>query len=164
MAGQSRVSGIRGMTKLRRILMRAPEGAGDEIKDEVRHFAELVQKTAAYSATTGKMASRRYAMAIDTKVSRGGFSADVGIVTAAGRKRAWFGHFIEWGTKAGLRQWKGKAKRAYTGRRTGSFFHPGTPARPVLLPAFEMNKPDVEPRIKRAIDNVLANLSKGPIE
>lgn len=158
---RKRWSGIKGMTKLRRILMRTPPDAGDAIKVEIKKFAQLVERTAAYSANTGDMASRRYAMAIGTKISRAGFSADVGLVTESGRKSAWFAHFIEYGTKAGWREWKGKTKRAMR-RRTGRFFHPGTPARPVLIPSFELHKPEMAPRIKRAIDSVLVNVSKGP--
>lgn len=158
---RKRWSGIKGMTKLRRILMRTPPEAGEVIKAEVKKFAELVERTAAYSANTGPMASRRYAMNIGTKISRAGFSADVGLVNAKAQREAWFAHFIEYGTKAGWREWKGKTRRTMR-RRTGRFFHPGTPARPVLIPSFERHKPDMEPRIRKAIDTVLANLAKGP--
>lgn len=160
---RKRFSGVGGMTKLRRVLMRTPPDAGEALKMEVARFSKMVEQTARRSAVGGKMASVRYAASIETKISRAGYSADVGLVTEAGRKRAWFGHFIEWGTKAGQRVWKGKTKRVMR-RRTGSFFHPGTPARPVLLPAFELHKPSVEPRIKVAIDKVLDNLSRGPAD
>jgi hypothetical protein len=144
------------MTKLRRILLRAPKDAGNAIKVEVAEFAKRVESQARRNAGTGNMASMRYSRAIGTKIGRAGFSADVGLVSAAARKSAWFAHFIEYGTKAGTRSWKGKKRRA------GSMKHPGTTAHPVIMPAFEHERPGMEPRIRAAITRVLNELSSGP--
>jgi HK97 gp10 family phage protein len=155
-----RLRGLMGMNNLRRIMGKMPPEIAQETKALVLEMATKVEATARANALSGDMASQRYARSISKKISRAGFSAKVGVRTNTEQKRAWFAHFIEWGTAAGTREWKGQAAKWRKMRReTGSFKHPGTPARPVLLPAFEAHRAEFMPRITRAIQTALQRLA-----
>lgn len=154
-----RLRGLRGMTPLRRLLGRIERDSTAELKEHISRFAKAVENTASARAASGRMGSHRYSIGISSAVSRGGFSADVGLRTPTARKRAWFAHFIEWGTKAGFRRWKLRRSRARSKKK--GYEHPGTPAMPVLLPAFEQHRPKFEPGIAAAVRKIINDASIG---
>lgn len=152
-AGKSQYRGLKGQNRLRKILGRMPETASAEVKTLVAEMAQEVLNDARLYAGRGSMASKRYAAALGRRRSRSGFTADVGLLTKTAKKKAWFAHFIEFGTRAGVRVWRGKRK--------GSMKHPGTPRRPVLKPAFEIERVRYLPRFSAAIDDALRRTAAG---
>jgi hypothetical protein len=144
-----RRSRVRGLSKLRRKLRRFPQGAQDLVRAEVELAADLVLAEA-----KGRVISRRVRDNLSIRLGRDGFSAEIGLRGKRARRRAWFAHFIEFGTAPhALTSRRGAAGKAGKG---GGGMHPGTPARPFLFPALEANRARfyrrVEIAINRAID------------
>lgn len=136
-----------GVSRLRRLLRRLPEELTDGIKTAIREGAEAIHHDALTMVPkdTGNLAA-----GIDYRISRDGFSADVGIVTGKGKRRMrlrrslFYGHFVERGTK-------------------GSPDHniPPQPARPFLQPAFDMNRDWIMGRLSQAITRALNEAASG---
>lgn len=131
---------IEGMPLLRKKLRRADDEARKEVRTEVAALARLTRDYArGHVAST----SSNVASAISDRVARDGMGASVGLLTRAARRRAWYAHFIEWGTRPS--------------RKTR---HPGLPARPFLTPAWEQARTEVGPRVRNAVNNMILTLAR----
>lgn len=133
-------SRIEGMTRTRSVLRRAGDDVRSEVKKEVSGLARLTRD---YARGYAAPVSSNVASAISDRVDKDGMGASVGILTRAARKRAWYAHFIEWGTRPS--------------RKTK---HPGLPKRPFLMPAWELAKSKFEPRIRSAVNKAIDRLAK----
>lgn len=140
-----RSRGLKNVSRLRQKLRRFPNDVTDEIKDEVRGFAADVEASMKFRAASS---SRRVVDSISKAIGADGMSAKIGIRGKRARARAWFAHFIEFGTAPHS-----------LGSRGGA--HPGTAARPFMEPSFEENRVHYQPRIRRAIDAAIAKVSRG---
>jgi HK97 gp10 family phage protein len=149
--GGRRRKKVQGETALRGVLRGLPDQLSDAIKREIREAAELVHYEALKRIpnehqnpySTGELSSK-FKVVID----RGGLRARVG---SFGRNRARHSHFVEFGTAAGTRK----------DRYGNSYQHPGTPAKPFLLPAYQLTRVANYARIKAAVVAALDAASRG---
>lgn len=127
MAKTSKRRYVKGGARLRRTLRSLPEDIGSEVATVIRQVSELVvadAKAGAPLGDTGKLkTSLRYA------VTKDGLSSRIG--SFGGKyQRAYHAALVEFGSAPGLR--KSAAGRYYD--------HPGTRAKPYLLPAWNRHK------------------------
>lgn len=150
-SGRPRRSTVVGETSLRRVLRNLPDDLAAAVKKEIREAAELVHFEAlklvpnehANPYSTGELSSK-----LKVVIDKGGFRARVG---SFGRNRARHAHLVEFGTAAGPRA--SKAGTTYT--------HPGSVARPFLLPAYRIHRQANYARIKAAVIAALDAASRG---
>lgn len=161
----ARKSGLQGLGRLRRKLRRLPEAATAALKAVIAEEAEFVQyeQLRRVPVNTGNLAS-----AIEIRISRDGLTATIGV--GARTKRAarlgWYAHLVEFGTAPHrIRARRGGAGvladgETVFGRHAN---HPGTPARPFVLPALKENQGDVLRRIDHAVDAALRRVAELPV-
>jgi hypothetical protein len=149
--GRGRKRRVQGETTLRSVLRNLPDALTEGIRKEIREAAELVHFEAMKRIpnehqnpySTGDLSSK-FRGAID----KGGLRARVGTF---GRNRARHAHLVEFGTAAGTRK----------DRYGNSYQHPGTPAHPYLVPAYQLHRVENFRRIKRAVVAALEAASRG---
>lgn len=122
-----------GGLNVRRFLRQADENITASVKAELADFAEAVRLDAAKTAGT---VSRTLAQNIEARGSRNGLRVRVGIITKRARREAYFARWVEFGTKP---------------HAIGKGMHPGTKARPYLIPAFKINARYFRPRLAEKI-------------
>lgn len=124
-------SRVRGVNKLRRTLKRMGPEATAEVREALADGAEKILQSAKdrVPVDTGNLQQL-----LSAKSSGDGMSARIGLRGKRANRRAFYGRFIEFGTKI----------RA---------------ARPFLVPAFEQNKDGIVARLRVALDRVLTRIS-----
>ncbi|WP_296988196.1 HK97-gp10 family putative phage morphogenesis protein [Thalassospira sp. UBA1131] len=129
-----RGSGLRGVNNFRRLLRRLPDEVSQEVRDEVREAAELIEYDAKrlVHKDSGDLAA-----SISHKLGRDKMSAQIGF--SSKWKRLW--------RQAG---WRAAFEELGTSRQR---------AHPFLFPAWEMNRADITKRIAKAINNTLDRLA-----
>lgn len=147
---RSRVAGAR---KLRMTLQRLPREITAEIPKAMEQGVKLVQRDAIELAPYAHLKEAMARKAAIGKKSNG-FKWEFGFRTKKLKQLGWDAHFVEGGTKPGVRVAKrGKTKKFYG--RFEQINHPGTRARPFMLPALEMNRTEMrrlrDTAIKRAL-------------
>lgn len=139
-------SSVRGAAKLKRTLRRITADVTQEITEALVEAGDQISSAAKQAAPvrSGKLkTSIRYAVAKD------GLSVRVGSFGGKSQ-RAYHAALVEFGTAPGPR----KAKDGT------SYQHPGSPARPWLLPAWERYKRGAFAKIKQATVNALETASR----
>ena len=82
--------------KVRRTLRKLEPEITEELKDIVQTTADLVENNAKQNAPVDTGNLRKY---ITAKVGRDGLTAQVGIRGKRARKKAFYAHFVEFGTR-----------------------------------------------------------------
>jgi len=158
-------SRVVGGPKLRQKLKRAPETIRAGVAAAIEESIKDVQRRAVALAPvdTGNLRdtlASKQAVGIKDK----GMRAEFGLRTKSVRKRAYYAHFIEFGTKgykAGdLRHNKTSAKgrKYYTKVKSDV---PARPAQPFMRPAFEMARPGIRLRIRKALGDAAKRAEAG---
>ena len=153
----ARKSGLSGMSNLRRVLRRLPKEATGDVRIAIEHGANLILRDA-----RGRVAgvSKRVSSNLSVKLSTDKFTARVGLQGKRAKKRAFMGKWIEYGTaphslKSGSRLAQEKRRRSAAAGTGRGGWHPGTPARPFMIPAYESNKQKLIAMIRAAVDRSL---------
>ena len=97
---ETKVSRVKGARKLRRMLQRLDPEITKEVKAVLRKGAEMIQRDAVALAPV-RDGNLRAALA-DPKaigVKSNGFKVEVGIRLKRQKRKAWYAHFVEFGTK-----------------------------------------------------------------
>lgn len=134
--------GLAGVAKLRRTLRRIGDDASTEIRPIITEAAAAVHADmlALVPKDSGDLAAL-----LDRAVSRDGFTARIGLLTARARRLGFYARFLEGGTK-------GDPARNV----------PAQAARPFMQPALDLNRSWLVRNIDRAIARVLARAAGGP--
>lgn len=158
-------SRITGFPKLRQKLKRAPETIRAGVARAIEESIKDVQRRAVALAPvdTGNLRdtlASKQAIGFKEK----GMRAEFGLRTKATRKRAYYAHFVEFGTKgykAGdLRNNKtsAKGKKYYTKVKKDV---PARPAQPFMRPAFDAARPGIRLRIRKALGEAARKAQAG---
>lgn len=152
-----RRSGLKDVSRLRRVLRRMPEEVTQGVRDEMKWVASEVEREAKARAPvrTGSLRD-----AIRIKVRRDGLAFYIGIVGRRAKKKAWYAHFVEFGTR-GYRA--GDIRHARNSKTTKHIQKDvsAQPARPFLFPAFESRRTEFSGRVSRSVDLALARAISG---
>jgi HK97 gp10 family phage protein len=145
--------------RLSRLLRRLPDDVREPIKEAIAEGAQKV-----LLAAKEKVPKKTWTLhnAITGKLSRSGLSAEVGILTKTAKRKAYYAHFVEFGTagyKAGDKRYYKSKGKVYS--RTVKRNVSAQPARPFLHPALEENKADIIKEIDTAVNSALQKASKG---
>ncbi|KKJ75444.1 hypothetical protein WH95_18560 [Kiloniella litopenaei] len=149
----------RQAAKLRRLLQRAPEEITKEVKEALVEAAQTVQADAIKRAPYPEL-KRALADKQAIGIQSNGFKVVMGFRTKSQLKRndvdyepAW----VEYGTKPhSLKRRsfvKGKQIRVGSGGQ-----HPGTPARPFMTPAAEINRKENRRRVGDAVNKAVKRM------
>ena len=143
MTAKARQHNKREAARVRRFLQRAPGDIADGVKDALLESAETVRADAIKLADSVRV-KQALADPRAIGVTSNGFRVEFGIRTKPQKKFAWFAHFLEWGTrphslkKGSRRGGHGRGADRLAGQSGG--WHPGSPAKPFMTPAAEMNR------------------------
>lgn len=151
---------FRGRNRVRRVLARIPEEFRAEIAQSIERTAKAIVEDAKarVPVETGTLKA-----AMDYRVAKNGLTATLGIRRKTAKRDAFYGHMVEFGTRA--HQVKVKSKRILMDGKAGKVFGarvtiPALPARPFLTPAFEAAKPAGVADIRAAVKSALTKASK----
>lgn len=165
-------SRVYGVPKLRRTLRRLPEEIAIEVRKEVKENAEEVLADMRSEAPHSSVREN-----LSVKISRDGFTAQVGLIGKRANKRGFLGRIFEFGAKAHVisprkgKQWRRRTKGGGTvlvdaqmvtseGKFVGkSANHPGMGARPWFFAPFRRKKPQIIAEIKKAIGKAMKRAS-----
>lgn len=152
--------------RLRRTLQRLPLELTAENKKAVAEEAQILREYMVGTlAQVGAIDDGDLLRSINVRIGSNGLSAEVGPGAKANqRDRRWFqslARWIEYGTRphstskgASLKSWWREQKLS---RRQ----HPGTPARPFVIPAFEARKNHMIRRLAETTRKTLQKVSGG---
>lgn len=150
----SRMTSTRARIKMRRILTEtdsgikpvmkgAADGLRDEIKSNIRdHSGEL-------------------SSLITSFVAKNGLRAEAGLRGKKAKKKGFYLRFLETGTKSHVISARSGGVLS-NGKQTfgESVNHPGTPARPVMQPAWDKQKPDIIKATSKVINDAVKKAQK----
>lgn len=158
-------SRITGFPKLRQKLKRAPEAIRAGVAKAIEESIKDVQRRAValVPVRTGNLRN-----AIASKQAIGirekGMRAEFGLRTKAMRKRAFYAPMVEFGTKGYKAGDKRVNKTSLTGKQyftTVKKDAPARPAQPFMWPAFEMARPGIRLRIRKALGEAAQKAQAG---
>lgn len=145
--------GYAQVSPLRRTLRRLPDEMTAEVRKEFEEVANLIHADAVARVPVKEGVLKRW---LSKRTGRDKLSAEVGFITRAQKRRAFYAAFVEFGTKPSR---KGDlVPRLDRGRvrfRPAARSHPGTRPRPFLGPAFRAHRDEALRRINRAIKRAL---------
>lgn len=158
-------SRVVGGPKLRQKLKKAPETIRAGVAAAIEESIKDVQRRAVALAPvdTGNLRdtlASKQAIGIKDK----GMRAEFGLRTKSIRKRAYYAHFVEFGTKgykAGDKRLSGKTAKGKDRYQRVSTDVPARPAQPFMRPAFEMARPGIRLRIRKALGDAAKRAEAG---
>lgn len=130
-----RRSGLQGVTRTRRLLRRLPDDLVAPIRKTLKQGSEDILQEAKVRVPKDKGVLGR---ALSAKVSRDGFSAQIGLRGKRAQRKAFHGAWVEFGTQG-----------------APDLNIPAQPARPFLFPAFEVHKKPLIRNLARAISRAI---------
>lgn len=133
--------GFAGVSKLRKTLRRLEPEMVSGIKDAIKRGAQAIEydMLIGISKDTGETAQH-----ISYKISRDGFTAQIGFVGKKAVEQGYAARFIEYGTK-------GYAKKNI----------PPQAATPFMQPAFDSNKNWITREVRREVKNTIDKVAQG---
>lgn len=158
-------SRITGFPKLRQKLKRAPEAIRAGVAKAIEESIKDVQRRAVALAPvdTGNLRdtlASKQAIGFKEK----GMRAEFGLRTKSIRKRAYYAHMVEFGTKgykAGDKRRSGKTAKGKDRMQRVNKDVPARPAQPFMRPAFEMARPGIRLRIRKALGEAAQKAQAG---
>lgn len=119
----SRKSGLRKVNRLRRIFRKLPDEITEETRSAIASATRQIESAAKANVPvdSGELKKR-----ITSKISPDGLTAKIGLRTKTAKRKAFYAHFVEFGTRL-------------------------IPAKPFLFPAFERNRRPLARQVKRAV-------------
>ncbi|MGB4107770.1 MAG: HK97-gp10 family putative phage morphogenesis protein [Alphaproteobacteria bacterium] len=142
---------------MRRILRQLPDHVTEELREDIAWVAQQVEAGAKQRAPKDTGTLVKY---LTSKVRGDGLSAHIGFRTKTAKRKAFYAHFIEFGTKGydpGDTRKTGKSKTTKKiSRRVVA-----QPARPFLYPAFEERRLEFVNRVKASLGKALRRASEG---
>ena len=145
------------VSQIRRKFRKLPQELSREVRDVVTDVSQNIEKEAKSRVPVHTGMLRKY---ISAKSSRDGFTALIGYRTKTAKRKAWYAHFIEFGTKT---YHPGDKRLAANRNKTTKILRRvvgAQPARPFLFPAAESNRKDFIRRARKAVKKSLRNLKK----
>lgn len=143
---------VEGTERVIKELRRRGISVGEALEPIFQAGAEIFAEEAANKA---RRASNTLADAMMQKTTKR-TKTQIEVHIGPDRKKAWFAHFLEFGTKAHqIRRKSRKALRLENGKFAAKVRHPGMAARPFMRPAFDEKNGaasrEIGQRFKRAV-------------
>lgn len=122
------------LSKTRKLLRRLPDEATEGVKRQLASAANDVFETARFNILANRsVRTRNLLESLRVRISPDGLSARVGLIGKKANRKAFYGRFVEFGTKK-------------------------MPAKPFLTPAWEENRNEVRDRVQAEIQKVLKSI------
>lgn len=150
----SRMTSTRARIKLRRILQSTDSGIRPAMQDSVNILhKEIIMNLPRNSGNLEDL--------ITTYVAKNGMRAEVGLRGKKAKREGFYLRFLEFGTKGG----KPRARDGSVLSSGSEVFGtqadiPPMPARPVLQPAWDKEKPRIVGKINKVIEDAIASARK----